>query len=137
MGTIIISKTAVVSNGKVVEVKRLRVCDRVDAKKNAISSAWRDAKENLLFDDAVKQMLEQGFTVEQDFWRVTTYGNGKAHRTHIVRFNKAALAQTESVEDVPAPVAPEAPAAPTRKPRKPRKGTNSEQLERQLEEQHS
>jgi hypothetical protein len=131
MAVIIISKTQIIDGGKIAEVKNLRVCTRVDRRGVAVASAWRDATENLLINDAKDQLVAKGYTITQDFWRVTNLGKGKANRTRIIRFFKDPLAEETHSEPIHAEPPATEPEAPARKTRKPRKVKNSEQLEQQ------
>lgn len=88
MATIILSQTLVLSGGKMEQCKKLRVCSKVDSKGIAVASAWRDADKDLPIQSAKDQLEALGYKESQDFVRVTLIGNGRAHRTRIVRMTK-------------------------------------------------
>jgi hypothetical protein len=120
MSLFIFSKTTVIANGAVSEVRKLRVSP--DNRKS-----WRDAKRDSTLDEVVAELKAQGFeaTERRSVWRSTGPNSGFA--TEYVHLRKIA-------EPIPAskPEAPKAEEQPkVKKPRKTRK-KNSEQVAEQL-----
>jgi hypothetical protein len=103
LSIIIVSKTTVIANGQVAEVRKKHV-----STDNAHS--WRDAKKDVVdLDEAIAKMQVKGYriTLTKGHWRGTAANTGFAMR--IVRFVKTDLdikaqQQAEELPSQPDPI---------------------------------